>query len=290
MLTLLFSKEESIQVAVFECYKDMFFGEKTSSDLKVRWLLSLLRGASLGQITCIEELLKKCVLYDTLEQTVFTKLWETYEKRPKGGQNQSQEQVADLDLNLKLDQRNAIKVLRILGTHKIEILVQNKDQLYRCSRAFASADQPDFILLKEALQCFERVLAHQMAAKKGKFGGAELTEQDQHYLKEMINVMIRTFGTGDMEWVEAAETLLNAVFNLKTKNSPEFAKLIIQRLTHQLVLTQNKSDSQFTQLFFVVGHTAIKMLTFVEQMDNELKKSGSEAFSQKGKRESEENK
>ena len=33
----------------------------------------------------------------------------------------------------------------------------------------------------------------------------------------------------------------------------------------------------YAQLFFVVGHTAIKMLTYIEQIDNELKKSGNQA-------------
>lgn len=32
------------------------------------------------------------------------------------------------------------------------------------------------------------------------------------------------------------------------------------------------TDMHYAQLFFVVGHTAIKMLTYVEQMENELKK------------------
>jgi hypothetical protein len=33
----------------------------------------------------------------------------------------------------------------------------------------------------------------------------------------------------------------------------------------------------YAQLFFVVGHIAIKMLTYVEHKDAELKKSGSNA-------------
>lgn len=34
----------------------------------------------------------------------------------------------------------------------------------------------------------------------------------------------------------------------------------------------------YAQIFFVVGHVAIKMLTYIEQIDNELKKSGTESF------------
>ncbi len=55
---------------------------------------------------------------------------------------------------------------------------------------------------------------------------------------------------------------------------------------------QNKaSEIHYAQIFFVVGHVSIKMLTYIEQIENELKKSGSEtAFVQKQNRESEDNK
>lgn len=109
-----------------------------------------------------------------------------------------------------------------------------------------------------------------------------MNHQDSDYLKEMMNHLVRTFSSFDLEWVQAVEALLNAVFNLRTKNSPEFAKWIIQQLTRRLLQTE-PLDVHFTKLFFVVGHTAIKMLTFIEQMDNELKKSGSEAFVHKDK-------
>ena len=32
------------------------------------------------------------------------------------------------------------------------------------------------------------------------------------------------------------------------------------------------TDMHYAQLFFVVGHTAIKMLSYIEQLDNEMKK------------------
>jgi hypothetical protein len=60
---------------------------------------------------------------------------------------------------------------------------------------------------------------------------------------------------------------------------------------HANPLRTDITDMHYAQLFFVVGHIAIKMLTYVEHIDNELKKSGSsagnEAFQQvnnKGKK------
>lgn len=127
--------------------------------------------------------------------------------------------------------------------------------------------------------------------------------------------MIKTFGTDDTEWFCGTETILNTLFNVKTRNSPEYARYIIQDLTKRLYsdvavpsteeskgdegmkienleggsalnsqipnetevnmvnpLRTDITDMHYAQLFFVVGHTAIKMLSYIEQLDNEMKR------------------
>lgn len=42
-------------------------------------------------------------------------------------------------------------------------------------------------------------------------------------------------------------------------------------------LRSDITDMHYAQLFFVVGHVAIKMLTYVEHLDSDLKKSGTHA-------------
>lgn len=37
--------------------------------------------------------------------------------------------------------------------------------------------------------------------------------------------------------------------------------------------SQPPSDMHYTQLFFVVGHVSIKMLAFVDMLENDLKKA-----------------
>jgi hypothetical protein len=39
---------------------------------------------------------------------------------------------------------------------------------------------------------------------------------------------MNTFGTDDMEWFCATEAILNTLFNVKTRNQPEYARTIIQ--------------------------------------------------------------
>ena len=48
-------------------------------------------------------------------------------------------------------------------------------------------------------------------------------------------------------------------------------------------LRNDLQDSHYSQLFFVLGHVAIKMLTYVEQLELDLKKALTESF-QKNKK------
>jgi len=168
-------------------------------------------------------------------------------------------------------------------------------------------ERPDFILLKEALLAYEKIMIHKTNISKNLDAASTINEEDKKYFFTLLSVVVNTFGTEDTEWFCATETILNTLFNVKTRNQPEYAKSIIQQLSHKLYSDGKKNqqiiideeqkvlddeaseieggtplrtditDMHYAQLFFAVGHIAIKMLTYVEHIDSELKKSGSSA-------------
>ena len=48
-------------------------------------------------------------------------------------------------------------------------------------------------------------------------------------------------------------------------------------------LRTNLTELHYSQLFFSIGHVAIKMLTFIEQMENDLKKAVADSYNAKQK-------
>lgn len=50
----------------------------------------------------------------------------------------------------------------------------------------------------------------------------------------MFTIVINRFGTDDLEWFCATETLLNTLFNLKSRNAPEYAKFLINQLINKM--------------------------------------------------------
>jgi hypothetical protein len=121
----------------------------------------------------------------------------------------------------------------MIGSSKIEVLLNQKENLYEYSLKYAKFERPDFILLKEALLAYEKLLHHSIQTSKSP-DQQQIGEHDKKYIFSMLNVVINTFGTEDTEWFQATETILNTLFNVKTRNSPEYATHIINQLTKKL--------------------------------------------------------
>lgn len=49
-------------------------------------------------------------------------------------------------------------MLRMIGTHKPKIILEHKKVLTESSLKFAEFDNPDFIIMKEAIIAFEKII------------------------------------------------------------------------------------------------------------------------------------
>lgn len=133
-----------------------------------------------------------------------------------------------------------MQLLRMIGTNKVEVLTKQKEVLFEFSLRYAKFDKPDFILLKESILAYERIIYHQQQISKNIDPSAAVNEGDKKHIFNLLNVVINTFGTEDTEWFCAADTILNTLFNIKTRNSPEYARHFIQSLTRKLYSTDSK--------------------------------------------------
>lgn len=162
MLTLVYSKEQAVVNAMIECYSCLYFSQDVATTDKVKHLFALMRNATLTDITCIEELLGKLMKENAFEAQVFIFLWQVYLDPGRNFDMSGVEFDADERHQLiqacKQEQRSAIKLLRMMGTQKVDILNTMKVQLQEKSLVFANYEQPDFILLKEAILAFEKIL------------------------------------------------------------------------------------------------------------------------------------
>lgn len=105
-----------------------------------------------------------------------------------------------------------------MGSCRVEILLKQKEKLYEFSLKFANYESPDYIIMKEAILAYEKIVKHQID-RVGMSDG--VTDNDKKHLYQMLNVIGKNFGSQDLEWFCAAETVLNTLFNMRQRVSHE---------------------------------------------------------------------
>lgn len=48
----------------------------------------------------------------------------------------------------------------MIGSSKIEVLIKQKDNLFESSWKYAKSDCPDFMIMKESLIAYEKIILH----------------------------------------------------------------------------------------------------------------------------------
>ena len=149
---------------------------------------------------------------------------------------------------------------------KSKLVFNLKADLRKVSLEFGQVEKPNFILFKEAINVFENILKF----TKTKFDDADM--DDRTYIFRMFKVLVRCFGTRDLDWFCAIESVINSIFNLHSVNGPQYAKLTIEQLCQAMsdAGPDSITEIHYAQIFFVVGHVSIKMLTFIENLNNEV--------------------
>ena len=162
MLTLLFSKDDNVRNTVVDVYEQLFFDRSLQPIQKSKNLLELMKNATLTDITCIEELLKQLIKKEAFEKEMFKQLWISYAKEVNVDSLQKQG-IKDEDIILivseaKLQQRSAIQLIRMIGNCDAQIIHDEKRILMVKSIEFAQYEVPDFIIMKEAINVFEKLI------------------------------------------------------------------------------------------------------------------------------------
>lgn len=78
MLTLVFSKEESVINEAQNTYETLYFDKQLNSQEKTQNLLNLMKGATLTDLTCLEELLKRLFSKGTIDKDIIKHLKRIY--------------------------------------------------------------------------------------------------------------------------------------------------------------------------------------------------------------------
>lgn len=233
----------------------------------VRHLISLTTQCSLADLTSLEQVLALCMARGMLPDPVLTYLWSLY-----GSTREEREVPPEV-------RRGAILVLGMLAKGRPGVLEGRVPLLLRIG--FGEVGGADMTLARYT--CMALV---NMAPGKGKgvsvsssegTGAFQRLEMSHLVFRRAVDFLLKC-NSGSWEWFNLAERVINMIYALA-----EHPDVICSRLVRLLAVEALPSTGQaasscrvfsLSQLFFTVGHVAIKQIAHLELIEGTMKRCG----------------
>lgn len=274
MLHLVWMKsnnDEGTNVAthLVECYKNLFLlapddaSPLEAAALIARNLISLTYSATVPELASLEKLLGLMYESSYINETVIKVLWQIY-----SFQNETFS---------RKQRRGSIIVLGMLALSDNEIAVKGVDALL--SIGLGPKGKQDLVLAKYSCIALNRVVPQD---KKRSAGFKLAREQDAIFC--LVRLLVEY--NGNNEYYSVAEQAINTIFTLS--NNPEVIGTQIIKDKTKLTFSEHKDGQSqvvsLSQLLFIVGHIAIKIIVHLESLEAQFKKKKIEAEMSKDKK------
>ncbi|KAL9088401.1 MAG: hypothetical protein Q9159_003101 [Coniocarpon cinnabarinum] len=300
MLHLIWTKGNSdegkgVQTHLIECYKSIFFSAPDSfshndaANFIARNMISLTFGASVSELTSLEQLLCTMMRDNLISELVIGKLWQVYG-------------VQKREIS-KSQRRGAILVLSMLALADPKIVHEEVETMLRVG--LGGYGRLDFALAKYTCIALSRMMPTKKKAKDPKVTFARLPNDHAVLQRLAASAMIQS---DSKEWYGVAEQAVGAIYTLskhpdvlcsdllRTKTKEVFARQAIPKTEdidgdEEMQNTQSEEDdpakktqrpkNALAQLLFVVGHVAIKQIVHLELCELDFKKRKAERDKEK---------
>ncbi|QSL64500.1 hypothetical protein MERGE_001801 [Pneumocystis wakefieldiae] len=267
---------KAVQAKLIECYKGLFFDPPDGLNANevanyiARNLISLTYGATLAELTSLEQLLCVMMREGYISDNVIKKLWGVY--------GTQKENVS------KQQRRGAIIVLGMLGLADSDIIASGLECLLHIG--FGDYGKNDFFLARYSCIALQRLKQVNGNPKDSSdYFQARLVDDHIIFLK-LGNIIL--LPTENIEWFSVAEQAINAIYLLaqnpdkictnllRSKCKSVFKSFSVKKIGLDDDYLSIKSSSLLSQLLFIVGHVALKQIVYIESCENEFKRKKSD--------------
>ncbi|XP_004345622.1 condensin XCAP-D2 chain [Capsaspora owczarzaki ATCC 30864] len=316
MLALVWSKEKSVKDAVVEAYRELFIpteieasGNKTAAAASAaKNLIELTQGATLGDLTSLEEMVLLLVQSGAISSLTMRVLWDVFANRvPSTTPAQS---------------RGALIILGMAGRADPAMIRANLSLIVTIG--LGERGRADLLLARDAcvaLQTLALISHADLANASSKATGANKADAPKpaatssgnsrepvkfaasHPLFESLGSLLVAPTTAAQvnDWLTAAEQAVNTIYRLGD-NPDVICAAAIRTLAHRVLGDENADVSgvvaaatqvsassslnmtsldaphhegdrgELCKLIFLVGHVAVKQLVHMESIESELKR------------------
>jgi len=316
MLVLIMKNENSIKKKVIDAFSEIYFNDdKYTKEIQAAGIIHFCSQLNYSEYTCVDELFKNLLEQKRIHKDVFKEIWKILIKNPKNEiKNINAKDLSDLKAKIKqieLESITAMRIINIASNYKPEIIRINSDSYIKKLTSILNVEsnqQINWSSVKFGLEGLVKIyqtnkdptkncliqIAKSLVRTYGKsnndwfiaakefidtiFKLFEEPEQMSQYL--IIKLSMPFFATNDEEQNKETKD------KFKTQNIyPQAPSDLSSSVNGEY--TPNKVSLSFNtmtplklaQLIFVVGHIALNMIIYGENLEATIKKK----FNQKEK-------
>ena len=275
---------KGVKSKLIEVYRNIYFdplpdlSPKANVARITKNMIELTFGATLAELTSLQQLLHTMETEDMIHPDVVRKLWQVYEvQRPIP----------------RAQRRGAIMILSMLASARREIVADHIDTLLKIG--LGPLGVKDIILAKYSTMALSRV-GGTVKKVKGAMSDERIRYPMNHAMFGKLRAAVQ-LQAQNSEWFSLAEHALAAIYLLGEQPDALCAE-IIRDMTMRVFgpSSAESADAQeetasgsaggvptsassfaLAQLLFVVGHVALKQIVYVELVEREYKRRKSES-------------
>ena len=316
MLVLIMKNENSIKKKVIDAFSEIYFNDdKYTKEIQAAGIIHFCSQLNYSEYTCVDELFKNLLEQKRIHKDVFKEIWKILIKNPKNEiKNINAKDLSDLKAKIKqieLESITAMRIINIASNYKPEIIRINSDSYIKKLTSILNVEsnqQINWSSVKFGLEGLVKIyqtnkdptkncliqIAKSLVRTYGKsnndwFIAAKefidtifklFTEPEQMSQYLIIKLSMPFFATNDEEQNKETKD------KFKTQNIyPQAPSDLSSSVNGEY--TPNKVSLSFNtmtplklaQLIFVVGHIALNMIIYGENLEATIKKK----FNQKEK-------
>ena len=315
MLVLIMKNENSIKKKVIDAFTEIYFNnEKFTKEIQAAKIIHFCSQLNYSEYTCVDQLFKNLIEHKQIHKDVFKEIWKILIKNPKNEmKNIKANDLNELNQKIKqieLESITAMRIINIASNYKPEIIRINSDSYIRKLTSILNVEKNEAInwqSVKFGLEGLVKIYQTNKDPTKNclisiakalvrTYGNAKNDwfiaakefidtifklfpepEQMSQYL--IIKLSMPFFATNDEEQNKETKD------KFKTQNIfPQAPSDLSSSVNGDYTANKPKDNTinmmtplKLAQLIFVVGHIALNMIIYGENLEATIKKK----FSQK---------
>ncbi|CCK71959.1 condensin subunit YCS4 KNAG_0I01740 [Huiozyma naganishii CBS 8797] len=264
----------SIATHLVECYQQLFFTAPENYTQKQRAfhiamnVIEMTIGASVADLTSLEKLLGMMYEKRLINAPVIEVLWEIYSSAGKRAESNGKERYAKEQIH------GSINILGMLALANHEIVANGMDNLLRVG--LGDEGTTDLVLCRYSCIALQR-----LAPKKGNpISPIVATYSEEEAVKKIYSKIIAY--TTSLKFYPMCEQALNALFMISSQPDAVASNIIKEKTMMTFGKPDSSDDSiipqemtrvcSLTQLLFIVGQVAIRILVYLEKCEAQFRK------------------